>query len=165
MHLPDKIYILGGAGSWKSSLAKKISIIKQIPHFYLDDILRFKKYTEKLPTEQRMYKLHQILKEHNKRVIEWCSVDRPDECYKQADLVIVLDVSTYIVAWRIFKRYVSRIIHWDFRETFRWMMWLAKRAMSYQDPKRTHSLRRHIEDCKKYKCNYVVVRDAKEVLN
>ncbi|MEI8008704.1 MAG: hypothetical protein WCI00_04845 [bacterium] len=70
MKLPDKIYIVGGAGSGKSTLAKKISKIKHIPNFDLDDIMRFKKYTEKLPMEQRDYKLNALLQEHIKRVIE-----------------------------------------------------------------------------------------------
>jgi adenylate kinase family enzyme len=71
MHLPDKMYIIGGSGSGKSSLAKKISSIKHIPYFDLDDIMWFKKYTEKLPMQQRTYKLHHtILQQHHKRIIE-----------------------------------------------------------------------------------------------
>jgi adenylate kinase family enzyme len=71
MQFSDKIYIIGGAGSGKSTLAKKISELKHIPRFDTDDIMRFKKYTEKLPEEQRIHKLHTtILKKYNKRVIE-----------------------------------------------------------------------------------------------
>jgi hypothetical protein len=75
-----------------------------------------------------------------------------------------LNVSKFTVAWRIFKRYIFRIIRWDFTETFRWVMWLIQRAMTYQNPESRHSFRRHLEDCKKYKCNYIVIRDAKEIL-
>ncbi len=164
MKLPDKIYIVGGAGSGKSTLAKKISKIKHIPNFDLDDIMRFKKYTEKLPMEQRDYKLNALLQEHIKRVIEWCAVDRSDICYQEADLVIVLDVSKYIVAWRIFKRYLYLIFHWNFTGTFVWMINLIQRAMKYQNPKTHHSLYRHINDCKKYKCDYIVIHHDKEIL-
>ncbi len=165
MQLPDKIYIIGGSGSWKTSLAKKISKLKNIPHFDLDDIMRFKKYTEKLPKEQRIYKLyHNILQQHKKRIIEWFAIDRADECYQKADLVIILNVSKYIVAWRLLKRYISQIIRLNFTQKFLWLIDLIKRAMTYQDPKSIHSLRRHIEDCKKYNCNCIVIRDAKEIL-
>jgi adenylate kinase family enzyme len=71
MQFPDKIYIIGGAGSGKSTLAREISEIKHIPHFDTDDIMRFKKYTDKLTVEQRTHKLHTtILKKYDKRVIE-----------------------------------------------------------------------------------------------
>ncbi|MEI7563122.1 MAG: hypothetical protein WCJ39_05660 [bacterium] len=71
MQLPGKIYIIGGAGSGKSTLAREISKIKHIPHFCLDDIMWYKKYSEKLPLEQRTYKLHaNILEQHNRWVIE-----------------------------------------------------------------------------------------------
>lgn len=166
IHLPDRIYIIGGPGSGKSFLAKRISALKHLPHFELDDIMRFKKYTEKLPMEQRTHKLHQtILQKYDKWVIEWLALDRADECYKKADLVIVFNVPSWVVAWRIFRRYVRNVLRWDFTETFWWMFSLAKRAMTYQNPKSTYSLRRHIEDCKKYKCNYVVINDAKEILS
>lgn len=166
MKFPNKIYVLGGSGSWKSSLAKKISKIKNIPHFDLDDIMRFKKYTDKLPEEQRKHKLHTtILQKYDKRVIEWCFVDWADECYKKADLVILLNVSKFTVAWRVFKRYIINILHWNFTETFRWVIWLMQRAMSYQNPKNRHSLYRHIEDCKKYGCTYIIIRDVKEILD
>lgn len=70
MDLPNKIYILGGSGSGKSSLAKKISMIKKIPYFDLDDIMWNKKYTDKLPVEERIPKLHALLKTHKHWVIE-----------------------------------------------------------------------------------------------
>ena len=164
MQLPDKIYVLGGSGSGKSSLAKKISQRKHIPYFDLDDIMWNKKYTDKLPVEQRVPKLHTLLETHRKWVIEWCFVDWANECYLEANLVIILNVSKYTVAWRILKRYFLNLCRGDFTETFGWVMALVKRAMSYQDPKRTYSLRRHIEDCKKYECNYVVIHDAQEIL-
>jgi hypothetical protein len=36
--------------------------------------------------------------------------------------------------------------------------------MYYQKPKGKYSFSRHIEDCKKYECNYIVICDAKELL-
>lgn len=164
MHLPDKIYIIGGSWSGKSSLAKKISKIKNIPHFELDDILRSKKYIEKLAQEKRISVVHSLLEKNKKRIIDWFALDRADECYKKSDLVIVLNVSKFTVAWRLIKRYLTKVMHWDFTQTFRWLLWLIQRAMTYQNPKSTHSFRRQIEDCKKYKCNYIIIRDAKEIL-
>jgi hypothetical protein len=118
-----------------------------------------------LPMQQRTYKLHHtILQQHHKRIIEWFAIDRAEECYQKADLVIILNVSKFIVVWRIFKRYVSQIVRWNLTQTFVWMIKLMIRAMSYQNPKSKYSLRRHIEDCEKYRCNYVVIRDAKEIL-
>jgi hypothetical protein len=118
-----------------------------------------------LPEEQRTHKLHTtILQKYDKRVIEWCFIDRADECYKQADLVILLDVAKPIVACRVFKRYIKNILHWDYRETFRSVLWLMQRAMMYQNPKSKYSLYRHIADCERYWCKYIVIHDAKDIL-
>jgi adenylate kinase family enzyme len=165
MQLPDRIYIIGGSWSWKSTLAQRISRIKHIPHFALDDILWYKKYKEKLPVEQRTYKLHHtILQKYDTWVIEWFAVGWADRCYQEADLVIIFDVSRRVIAWRIIKRYILWILHWDFTKNFFEMIVLLRWAITYQNHKSIYSLRRHIDDCEKYKCNYVVIRDAKEIL-
>ncbi len=162
MQLPDKIYIIGGAGSGKSTLAKRISELKHIPHFCLDDITRFKKYTEKLPLDQRAYKLHHdILLQRKKWVIEWFAVDRVDECYQKADLIIVLDVHGIVTSRRMIKRYFRR----HSTRNFLWILKLIKRALKYHNHSNPYSIHRLIRDCEKYKCNYVVIRDAKEILD
>ncbi|MCX6823440.1 MAG: hypothetical protein NTX91_05660 [candidate division SR1 bacterium] len=161
MQLPDKIYIVGGAGSGKSTLANKISEIKHIPHFCLDDITRFKKYTEKLPLDQRAYKLHHdILLHHKQWVIEGFAVDRVDECYQKADLVIVLDVHGIITSRRMIKRYFHRYSTRNFWGIVKLIQW----ALKYHSHSNPYSVHRLIHDCEKYKCNYVVIRDAKEIL-
>lgn len=166
MQLPDKIYIIGWFWSGKSSLAKHISIIKKIPYFDLDDIRWLKKYSHKLSDDERKQKLHEILHKHDKRIIEWCVVDRADICYSSANLVILFKVPGYIVVWRVFKRYIYRLFHWIYTGSLWWTLSLMYRSfMYYQKSKGKYSFHRHIEDCKKYKCNYIVIRDAKEILN
>ena len=162
MHFPDKIYIVGGAWSGKSTLAKKISEVKHIPYFCLDDITRFKKYTKKLSLEERAYKLHHdILLPHKKWIIEWFAVDRVDECYQQADLVIVLDVLGIITSRRMIKRY----FHKNSTRNFLWIIKLIKRALQYHNYSNPYSVYRLINDCKRYKCKYIVIHDAKEILD
>lgn len=165
MQLPNKIYIIWAAWSWKSTLAKKIVAIKNIPFFTWDDIVWSKKFTEKSPIWQRTNKLHDIMKQNKKRIIECGGIGWADECYQNADLVIIFNVPRFLLARRILKRYVSHIVHWDFSQTFVSMIKIIQRAMTYYNPKSEHSLYRHVEDCKKYNCKYIVIRDAKEVLS
>ncbi len=161
MKFPNKIYIIGGAGTGKSTLAKKISKIKNIPHFCLDDITRFKKYTEKLPLDQRAYTLHHdILLPYKKWIIEWFAVDRVDECYQKADLVIVLDVPGIVTSRRMIKRYFHRTS----TRNFLWIIKLIKRALKYHNHSNPYSVHRLIGDCKRYKCKYIIIHDAKEIL-
>lgn len=165
MNLPDKIYIIGWFGSGKSLLAERIHNIKKVSYFDLDDIRWAKKYTEKLSEEKRKYKIQQILKQYKKWIVEWCVIDWADICYNSADLVIVLKISWYVAVWRVFKRYISRIFHWEYAWSFLWTLSLMYRSfMYYQKPKGKYSFHRHIEDCKKYNCNYIIIRDAKEIL-
>jgi adenylate kinase family enzyme len=166
MKFPDKIYVIGWFWSGKSSFAKHIAAIKKISFFDLDDIRRLKKYSHKLSDDERKQKLDEILQHNKQRIIEWCVIDRADECYLLADLVIVFKIPWYIAAWRIMKRYFSRMFSWKSVWTFLWMLSLMYRAyMYYQWSKGKYSFHRHIEDCKKYKCNYIIIRDAKEILD
>jgi len=166
MKFPNKIYLIGWFGSGKSSLAKHISAIKNIPYFDLDDIRWVKKYSHKLSDREREQKLREILQKHTQRVIEWCVIDRADECYILADLVVLLKVPGYIVAWRVLKRYIHRLLHWIYAGSLWWTLSLMYRSfMYYQKSKGKYSFHRHIQDCKKYKCNYMVIRDAKEILD
>lgn len=164
MQLPDKIYIIGGAGSGKSTLAKKLSAITHIPFFCMDDIMWQKKYTLKRPVEERTRLLTTtILDIYDTWIVEWFAVDRADECYKQADLVIVFDVPKYIVAWRILRRTLISFFKWDFTQHGSWFFSFISWAMKYTTPWHPHSFARHIEDCKKYACNYIIIHDAKEI--
>lgn len=166
MKFPDKIYIIGWFWSGKSLLAKRIAAIKKIPHFDLDDIRWVKKYSHKLSDNERKQKLDNILQRNAQWIVEWCVVDWADECYMLADLIIVLKIPSYVAAWRIMKRYLSRIFSWKYAWTFWWMLSLMYRAYEYyQWSKGKYSFCRHIQDCKKYKCKYMIIRDAKEILD
>jgi len=165
MKLPDRIFIIGWFWSWKSSLAQHISKIKKIPCFDLDDIRWVKKYSHKLSDSQRKQKLDEILYHQSQRIIEGCVIDWADECYTSADLVVLLKVPGCVVAWRVFIRYIYRLFHWMYAGSLWWVIYLMYWAfMYYQKPKGKYSFSRHLEDCKKYGCKYIIIGDAKEIL-
>lgn len=166
MKIPDKIYIIGWFGSGKTSLAKKISSLYAIPHFDLDDIRWVKKYSHKLSDSEREKKLSDILRWNQNWIIEWCVIDWANKCYKTADLVVLIKIPWYIAAWRIIKRYISRLFCWRYAWTFLWTLSLMYRAfMYYHNSKGKYSFSRHLEDCKKYKCNYIVIHDINDILD
>lgn len=165
MEFPDKIYVIGWFGSGKSFLANRISKIKNIPYFDLDDIRWVKKYSHKLSDNERKDKLVDILAWNHKRIIEWCVIDWADVCYTSADLIVLLKIPWYLAAWRIIQRYISRLLYWKHAWTFLWTLSLMYRAyMYYQKPKGKYSFDRHFKDCKKYAWRYIIIRDAKEIL-
>lgn len=79
--------------------------------------------------------------------------------------LLFFNVPRFVLARRIFKRYIHHIIYKDASQTFLSMIKIIQRAMTYYNPKSKDSFYRHINDCKKYKCKYIVIRDAKEILD
>ncbi len=103
MNKPNKIAILGNSGSGKSTLASKLGQGLSLPvhhidlHFYVEEaqLLTDKEWTQRLTT---------ILAK-DKWVVEGGG-DNLELRIEKADIVVFIDIPTYVCLWRIVKRYV-----------------------------------------------------------
>lgn len=104
-----KIHIVGGPGSGKSFLAKKLSRELGIPHYDLDDIQWANEsgYEKKRDTGERDALLEQIL-QRDDWIMEgvyyaWCG-----RCFEDADRIYLLTVPRRVYRYRILRRFLRR---------------------------------------------------------
>ena len=102
-----KIRIIGAPGSWKSTLANKISKKLWVPYFELDDILYEKKYTLKRSKEERMEILDKLCKQ-DKWLFEGVSIGRTELTFEKSDLIIYLSISKRLLIKRLLFRHINR---------------------------------------------------------
>ena len=131
-----KIHIIGGPGSGKTYLAKKLERQLGIPHCDLDDLQWDNAadcYGSKRDPAGRDAMLDGILK-NNDWIIEgvyyaWCG-----RCFEEADKIYLLSVPHFKYRYRIVRRYIRRKlgIEKGKKETLRSLSNLLKWADKYQ---------------------------------
>ena len=132
-----KIFIIGGPGSGKTFLAKKLSAEYGIPHYDLDDLFwdnTAAVYGTKRDPIERDALLNRILAE-NDWIIEgvyyaWCG-----RCFAEADSVRFLNVPRRVYRRRIIRRFIRRKlgIEKGKKETLRSLRDLLKWADRYRE--------------------------------
>lgn len=105
----NKIVIIGNTGSGKTTFAKEVSRLLNIPIFHLDKYFWKEHWVARTYEERRQY-IIKIIDQEN-WVIEGNYVHHFDEMCAAADLVIFLDIPKYILLWKTLRRQVfgSRI--------------------------------------------------------
>ena len=130
-----KIHIIGGPGSGKSFLAKKLSRELGIPHYDLDDIQWANEsgYGKKRDTGERDALLEQIL-QRDDWIIEgvyyaWCG-----RCFEDADRIYLMTVPRSVYRFRILRRFLRRKLGLEpgKKETLSSLSALLKWADKYQ---------------------------------
>lgn len=107
-----RIHIIGGSGTGKTYLAKRLSEKFSIPHFDLDDLFwdnSSNQYGVKRPVEKRNDMLNDILRKPD-WIIEGVYYDWLDKSFKEADTIILLDIQKSVYRFRIIRRFVKRKI-------------------------------------------------------
>ncbi len=160
---PRRIYILGTAGSGKTTLANQIPDILKIRVYDLDDIFWIKKYTKKRTVESMKKGLNNLLKKNKKWIIEGIYTDWSNNAIKKADLIVWINTPKHIISWRIFKRYIQR--RKDKRETLRDCINLIKYARSYKEAEGTTSYQAHKKVIKKHRVNFIIINNKKDIKN
>ena len=103
----SKVYIIGSVASGKTTLAKKLSSLLNIPWYELDDVVysRLPNGDVKRLNEERDCIFNQIVSSE-----KWIIEGVYRECFKggfdTADIIIFLNTSLYKRNYRIFKRWV-----------------------------------------------------------
>ncbi len=108
-----KIFIIGGAGSGKTTLAKKLSKQYHIPHFDLDEINWINDNGQssgvKRDKKERSLLLHNLLETNSDWIFEGIYFKNwIDPIIEQADKIIVLNPSKWLRCYRCFKRFIKR---------------------------------------------------------
>lgn len=101
----NKIAIIGGPGTGKSTLGKKISNILFIPCFSIDNIKFYKNWIPK----KRKYiddEIHKIINT-DKWIIEGNHLRNLEIILEKADMVVFLDFPLRLQLFGIFKRFFS----------------------------------------------------------
>ncbi len=102
-----RIYILGPSGSGKSTIAKELSKELKIPNYDLDDIFWIKKPIKKRKESLFRPRLKKLIVK-KKWIIEGVFHSWVKDAIKKSDLIILVDLSSKTLSWRLFKRYFKR---------------------------------------------------------
>ena len=105
-----KIHIIGCSGSGKTYFAKKLSEKYSIPHFDLDNIQwdnTADGYGVKMPIDKRTALLKDIL-QNESWIIEGVYYAWVLDCFRDADIIYLLDTPKYIYTLRIIRRFIKR---------------------------------------------------------
>jgi hypothetical protein len=100
-----RIHIIGGPGSGKTTLAKRIATQFHIPCYELDTIGWEGGVGTERPLEIRLYNIHQIAAQPD-WVVEGSFTGWTDELFRAAGCIVWLDLPWHIAAWRIVIRHM-----------------------------------------------------------
>lgn len=159
----NKILIVGGIGSGKTTLARKLSKLLKIRNYELDNIAyKRREIYEKYPPEIRDKKVKLLLK-RKKWIIEgFYSRTWTHKIHKKADIIIILNVKTSVSKSRLIRRFIKRKLS-------------LKKSNRNRKFKRTLSLIRYINDypkkyfqmqkktAKKFNKNVLILKDKKQI--
>ena len=161
----NKILILGGIGSGKTTLGRKLSKILKIKHSQLDNIVYKKRNAyEKHKPKIRDKKVKRILK-RKKWIIEgFYSRSWTHPIYRQADIIIILKIKVSSSKRRVITRFLKRRISFikkgeNINKKFKTMLKLLKYVDQY--PKKYFKREKAI--VKKFKKEHIILRNNKEV--
>ncbi|MGI6071134.1 MAG: DNA topology modulation protein FlaR [Blautia sp.] len=132
-----KIYIIGGSGSGKSYLARRLSKHYQIEHYDLDDLQwdnQAEAYGVERPHEDRNAMLARIVAKED-WIIEGVYYQWVEKAFEMADIIYVLDIPLSRSRCRIIKRFLRRKLGMEKgkKETLKSLYDLWKWTREYQE--------------------------------
>tara|TARA_Y100000310_G_C20470142_1_gene709584 strand:- start:195 stop:683 length:489 start_codon:yes stop_codon:yes gene_type:complete len=153
-----KIHIIGGQGSGKTYLAKKLSEKLKIAHQDLDRIVyKGKDFLIKWSLEKRKERLEKILS-RKQWVLEGAYTSEwINPVIKRADLILILDINSFIARKRVISRYLKR----KEKDRFKDLLFLLKSAKNYRKEK----IPKIVELARKNKKRYIQLTTKKQINN
>lgn len=102
-----RIFITGGAGVGKTTLAKQISERIDVPFIELDDVMwNLDENGEAASTEVRSERVTEIIGQKS-WIVEGSYVGPAQDLWREAELVVFMEASVGIVMWRLFLRHLK----------------------------------------------------------
>jgi adenylate kinase family enzyme len=130
-----RIYITGGAGVGKTTLAKQLAEPTGFERFELDWLLWVHADTGERVTPEDRAKIVGDIAAKSNWIVDGINVGWAQEIWRTADLVVLLNIPLRIMLWRVFWRHVTAEIrrnnrHPGWLNLFRFMRVIAR---SYKD--------------------------------
>lgn len=122
--IPNRIHIIGSVGSGKTTLAKELSLLLNVPFYELDNVvwIRGKSGDVRRTDKEREDYLNTIINSKSWIIEGVHNEDWVANCFQYADLIIFLDTKYAIRTYRIIKRFVLqklRLEDSNYRPTFK----------------------------------------------
>lgn len=155
----NRIYIIGSMGSGKTTFAKKLSQIKNIQHYDLDDIYYVKKFSRKRNKKERVKKLNSIIR-NKKWIIEGVYRSWTDKVFEKSDLIILLDIEYKHLRRRLIKRQIKRK-PFAIKSLIR-LIRIAKK-FKVDEKEKPSRYKSYLECIEKYKVPLVILRNDEEI--
>lgn len=156
----NKIFIIGGPGSGKTYLAKKLSEKLKIKHYDLDNIFWKRKYDIKRDEKEKIRLINKILKT-KKGIIEGVYTSEwIRKLYKKTDLVILLDIKLPRLIFRILKRLFKDK---ENKRNLKGTLGLIKFAKRYRSKKFDKGHQKHLELINKHKPNIIILKNKRQI--
>lgn len=164
--MKKKIHIIGGAGSGKTYISKKLSKYLSIPLYELDNFFWSKETQHingKVPDNVRDEKLNKILKKDS-WIIEGVFYSWLGKSFSDADVVFIIKPNIFLQNYRIIKRFIKRKLGLEKiiqRETFKSLIQLIKW---------NHKYNQNIENeiltfIKQHSNKIVIIKNNEDILN
>jgi shikimate kinase len=150
-----KIYLTGGSGTGKTTLAKQLSKLLKITHYRTDRMTYTRNFSRRYSEKEKEKKIKAIANK-KKWIIEGVHYeDWIKPAFKKADLVILLNLSKRITLWRVYKR-SKDLIKGKTNHTYKDMFYLLKKTYKHKNKK-------HLELIKYHNKKYLILKTPKQV--
>ena len=156
----NKILIVGGIGSGKTTLANKLSKTLKIKSYELDDIAYKKRETYKKQKPSIRDKKVKLILKRKKWIVEgFYSRHWTYPIYKKADIVIILNIKPSASKRRVIIRFLKRKFLTKRKTNLRRTMSLLKYVDEY--PKKYFKMQK--ETAKEFNKNVLILKNKKEI--
>ncbi|MDP1974532.1 MAG: DNA topology modulation protein [Alphaproteobacteria bacterium] len=104
--IPSKIMIFGRPGGGKSTFARMLSKLTNIPVHHLDRHFYLPNWVER--DYQEFLEIQQLIVETDRWIIDGNNTKSLETRYKNADLVLYFNYPKFTCYWRVLKRFLTK---------------------------------------------------------